>query len=113
MVTLARDAAVAAGITINGLPIILKRGDRLGFFDVAELDRYYEACVIGGTGAFLVPVHSTDEFIPAIRRKLVLEIAGLEARVVPAQFTPERPAVDCLIGERLWQEWMNRGEGVY
>ena len=52
-VIFARDEAVAKGITINGLPIMLKRPS--GFGDMENLDQYYRDCVIGGSGAFLGP----------------------------------------------------------
>ena len=44
-VTLARDEAIAAGVGINGLPILALEPD---------LDRYYQDNVIGGPGAFVV-----------------------------------------------------------
>jgi hypothetical protein len=50
-VTLARDEALARGITINGLPITLKRLDSA--WDIDNLDLYFRDCVIGGPGAFL------------------------------------------------------------
>jgi hypothetical protein len=60
--------------------------------------------VIGGPGAFLARVDSVGGFEAAIRRKLVLEIAGLPASVVPVvetvQLLQGRRPVDCLIGER-------------
>jgi hypothetical protein len=98
-----RDAVVAAGIVINGLPIMLKEPTS-SMFDIAELDRYYAHCVIGGTGSFLVPVRDLAEFKLAIRRKLLLEISGLEppARVVPVQNAQEE-GFDCLTGEKLWR----------
>ena len=70
-----RDLAVAKRITINGLPII---NDRLNFFraPMPNLDLYYRHCVIGGPGAFLVVAHGFKSFAQAIRRKLILEIAG-------------------------------------
>jgi hypothetical protein len=46
-----RDEVLAAGVTINGLPIMLKR-PYVGTLDIDELDIYYEDCVIGGPGAF-------------------------------------------------------------
>lgn len=64
----ARDLAVAAGITINGLPVVTA-GD-------AGLEGWYRANVIGGAGAFIVPVEGFSNFGEAVRRKLVLEIAG-------------------------------------
>ncbi|NQW11332.1 MAG: DUF1194 domain-containing protein [Alphaproteobacteria bacterium] len=122
----ARDQVLAQGITVNGLPIMLKRG-YTGFFDVKNLDLYYEDCVIGGLGAFLVTVQHPDEFARAIRRKLILEIAGrvppsrtVPARIIPAQINPAQvtPAqvtgpsesTDCLIGEKLWDAWMHGAE---
>jgi hypothetical protein len=71
-VIVARDAVVARGITINGLPLLL-RPETIG----APLDSYYAACVVGGPGAFSVPVRGKGEFARAIRRKLVMEIAGV------------------------------------
>lgn len=81
-VTAARDAAVAAGITINGLPILNDpRGSGFGGFGglarAEDLAPYYENCVIGGRGAFIVVAHGFEDFANAIRQKLVLEIAGL------------------------------------
>lgn len=98
-----RDDIVAAGITINGLPVMLKRS-YAGTLDIDKLDVYYEDCVIGGPGAFVVPIRERAKFIEATRTKLVLEIAGRqpEARVVPA--AAQAPRVSCTIGERLWQE---------
>jgi hypothetical protein len=63
--------------------------------------------VIGGPGAFLVSVDNIERIAEAIRRKLVLEIAGAPARLVPAQFAEERPQMDCLIGEKLWRQRMD------
>ncbi|MPZ58788.1 MAG: DUF1194 domain-containing protein [Rhizobiales bacterium] len=107
LVTEARDRVVAAGITINGLPIMLKRS-RWTTMDIDQLDLYYEDCVIGGPGAFVVPVREREKFKEAIRTKLLLEIAGLTRRpkVIPA--SADRPRISCTIGERLWQErWGN------
>jgi hypothetical protein len=72
---LARDEAVARGITINGLPIMLKRPT--GFGDMENLDHYYRDCVIGGAGAFLVPVRERQTFSDAIKTKVLREIVGL------------------------------------
>jgi hypothetical protein len=76
--------------------------------DIALLDVYYEDCVIGGAGSFVVPVREKSEFPEAIRKKLVLEVAGRmpDARVMLAQ--DRKPRVSCTIGERLWHErWSN------
>ncbi len=107
LVTEARDEVLAAGITINGLPIMLKR-PTMWTMDIASLDIYYEDCVIGGPGAFVVPIKERAKFIEAIRTKLVLEIAGRmpQPRVVPVAVKP--PRVSCTIGEELWQQrWGN------
>ena len=104
-----RDDVLAAGITINGLPIMLKRPLR-GTMDIENLDVYYEDCVIGGPGAFVVPIHERKQFIEATRTKLVLEISGRqpEARVVPA--SADEPRISCTIGEKMWQDrWGGRG----
>ncbi len=98
-----RDDVLAAGITINGLPIMLKRPNP-NTMDIAELDIYYEDCVIGGAGAFVIPIRERKKFIEATRAKLVLEIAGREPerRVIPA--AADKPRISCMIGERLWNE---------
>ena len=98
-----RDDVVTAGITINGLPIMLKRPNP-GTMDIENLDVYYEDCVIGGPGAFVVPIHERQQFIEATRTKLVLEISGREPepRVLPA--SAQAPRISCTIGEKMWQE---------
>ncbi|RME96110.1 MAG: DUF1194 domain-containing protein, partial [Alphaproteobacteria bacterium] len=105
-VTRSRDRAVAKGITINGLPILLRPGESPGFFGIPNLDVYYEDCVIGGTGSFLVPVRRRANFTEAIRRKLILEIAGPAPRLLRAS-QRATPRVDCLIGEKLWDQWLD------
>ena len=107
-VEIARDAAVRRGITINGLPLLLKPSSFDGYFEMVNLDDYYQDCVIGGTGAFIVPVRSTSEFIPAIRRKLVMEIAGREPPRIVRVAATMRGRTDCLIGEKMWNQWMER-----
>src|SRR5262245_19201737 len=99
---LTRDDVLAAGITINGLPIMLKR-PYVGSLDIENLDEYYEDCVIGGPGSFVIPIREREKFIEATRTKLVLEVAGLQPqpRIVPAA---ARTRVSCTIGEKLWQE---------
>ena len=105
-IELARDPVVQSGITINGLPIMIKQS--MGFSSISNLDVYYEDCVIGGFGAFLVVVRSADQFAEAIRRKLVLEIAGREPLVIPAAATTAGKRIDCLIGEKQREQWMRQ-----
>jgi hypothetical protein len=113
----ARDEALAKGYTINGLPIVMKRG---GWGDVEDLDEYYKACVIGGPRAFMVPIRSRDEFIPAIRTKLLLEISDLQPSdlgprspfsglIKRTQYYSHQSRPDCMIGERQWRERWERG----
>lgn len=89
LVTIARDQAVAAGITINGLPIVNDRENRFGR-QMANLDLYYRHCVIGGTGAFIVVAKDFQSFARAVRRKMVLEIAGYRP---PAPTVPTMPGL--------------------
>jgi Protein of unknown function (DUF1194) len=106
-VTIVRDDVLASGITINGLPIVLKRPNSFTM-DIDNLDIYYEDCVIGGPGAFVIPIREREQFKEATRTKLVLEIAerAPRARVVPAQ--ARAPRVSCTIGEQMWRErWGN------
>ena len=108
-VTTARDAALEKGIIINGLPIMVKKPSP-SIIDVENLDIYYEDCVIGGPGAFLMTIKDREKFKEAIRTKLVLEVAGLtpEHRIIPA--AEREPRVSCLIGEKNWQERGRRRE---
>jgi len=101
-VTSARDAALEKGIIINGLPIMVKEPSYS--IDIENLDLYYEDCVIGGPGAFIMTIKDREKFQEAIRTKLVLEVAGLtpEHGIVPA--AEKEPRVPCLIGEKKWQE---------
>ncbi len=64
----ARDRAVAAGITINGLAILNEEPD---------LDDYYRRAVVGGSGAFVLSARDYADFAEAILRKLVREISNI------------------------------------
>ena len=99
----ARDAALAEGIIINGLPLMTREG--MGNQrHLPDLDVYYEACVTGGPGSFVIPVLDWDDFAEAVRRKLVLEMVSRPApeALVPAQYAPQ--GYDCLVGEKMWQD---------
>jgi hypothetical protein len=98
-----RDDVLAAGITINGLPIMLKR-PYVGTMDIDNLDVYYEDCVIGGPGAFVIPIREREKFIEATRTKLVLEIAGRQPEAKVRPVSSEAPRISCTIGEKMWQE---------
>jgi hypothetical protein len=78
----ARDDAVAAGIVINGLPILT---------EVPWLDDYFREYVIGGPGAFVIVAASFDAFAAAIRNKLIREIAGEDFWRAIAEAAPALP----------------------
>jgi hypothetical protein len=109
-VTQARDDALAQGITINGLPIMLNRPS-MGYPDVEPLDAYFTQCVIGGPAAFVIPVRERGQFVDAVRTKILLEVALTPPAEVPVQVIPaqvEAPRVSCMYGERMWQQrWGN------
>jgi hypothetical protein len=89
-----RDRLVEAGIVINGLPILIRPSPTF-----PAIDRYYADCVIGGPGAFVLPVQRAEEFATAIRRKLIQEIAARSAgKITPIQGSAP---VDCLVGEKM------------
>jgi uncharacterized protein DUF1194 len=79
-VTLARDEAVAQGVTINGLVIL---SDRPMAWNPEHtnppggLESYYKANVIGGRGAFVIVAQDFNSFGQAIVKKLIAEIAEL------------------------------------
>jgi Protein of unknown function (DUF1194) len=70
--------------TINGLPIMVKEPS-YSTMDIDNLDLYYEDCVIGGPGAFVLSIKDREKSKEAIRTKLVLEVAGLtpERQILP------------------------------
>jgi hypothetical protein len=116
----AREYVLERDITINGLPILLnKPGSGFGYgYEIEHLDRYYKHCVIGGEGAFIAPVYDLKHLASTIRKKLVMEIAGLDVEpdAAPIQFAEalaaDGPALtrvqlklpteksDCLAGEK-------------
>ena len=105
-VTPARDEAVAQGITINGLPIMLNRPS--SYWDVTELDVYYKDCVIGGPGAFIHPVRDAREFPHAIRAKIIREIADRTPLAPLVQFAQASATLPtCMAGEAQRERWGN------
>ena len=61
----ARQAARAKGIIVNGLPIMA---------DSPGLDRYYQTYVIIGLDSFIEPARDFDDYVRAIREKLLKEL---------------------------------------
>lgn len=108
-VTLIRDRLVDLGKVINGLAIMIERQGVDDFFHLANLDEYFEDCVIGGPGAFVIRITDAQQFAAAIRRKMILEIAENVPRIVPTAAHLPREPVDCLVGEKRWQRWRQLG----
>ncbi len=77
-----RDQAVAQGITINGLPILL---------DFPGLDVFFRENVIGGRGAFVIAATSFEDFYDAVRKKLILEIASDPREAAPQTAERQQP----------------------
>jgi len=111
LVTKFRDRAIAQGVAINGLPIVNERASPFGWPALPNLDLYYANCVIGGPGSFMVVANTFADFARAIRKKLILEIAGAhpnpaqERIILAAGPTPPREAPPCDIGEQRVQ-WL-------
>jgi hypothetical protein len=76
-----RDAAVAAGVTVNGLAIFNRRAAAMGGYLALHtnppggLAAYYRDNVVGGAGAFVLPIDDFNAFSDAMVRKLIAEIA--------------------------------------
>jgi hypothetical protein len=90
-VVLARDEALAAGVTINGLVILSERplawnADHTN--PPGGLDKYYRDNVIGGPGAFVMVAENFNSFGQAIINKMVAEIA--QARGTQHAALPQR-----------------------
>jgi uncharacterized protein DUF1194 len=77
-VTEARDEAVAAGVTINGLVILSEvplPTNPLHTHPPGGLTAYYENNVVGGAGAFVVEAQNFESFGQSLISKLIKEIA--------------------------------------
>ncbi len=99
----ARNSTVAQGIVIDGLPILLPRRDAES---IPDLDAYYENCVIGGDGAFLLKISDTRAFAQAILAKLIVEILGPNVARLQRSETAARPVAaqtgyNCFVGEEM------------
>jgi len=107
-IEVARDRLLADGIVINGLPIILARSGG-GWGYIPNLDQYYQDCVIGGPGSFMIPITTMEQFLSATKQKIIREVAELGmSDAIPVQ--DRRGRTDCTIGERMMRErerWFN------
>jgi hypothetical protein len=64
---IARDEALARGVTINGLTVTN---------EIPGLDLYFSTRVIGGLGAFVIEALDFERFAEAFKLKLIREITG-------------------------------------
>ena len=106
-----RNTTVAQGIVIDGLPIMLKAAPDSA--SIPDLDVYYQECVIGGDGAFLLKVTNVSQFAEAILRKLIIEISGLEVsgplRRQTGLIRVEYPQpYNCFIGEEMQERTIGK-----
>ena len=101
-----RDWAVTNGIAINGLPIINDRPNLYGYPPFPDLDLYYQDCVIGGPGAFMVVAKGFRDFARAILSKMVTEIAGLTAPHGLLWKATAGPRPPCNAGEIQLREFL-------
>jgi hypothetical protein len=76
--------------------------------DIDNLDYYYEDCVIGGPGSFVLSIKDREKFKEAIRTKLLMEVAGRMPENVPVAEKDKEPRVSCMIGEKIWQDRWGR-----
>jgi hypothetical protein len=88
----ARDEAVRAGVTINGLPILAVEPD---------LEEVYRDNVIGGPGAFVIPAASFETFADAILKKLIVEISDAQGVRAASIIVAPRAASSALSSRAL------------
>ena len=92
-VALARKAALDAGIVINGLAILCRHCESGRPVDY-DLEGAFAEMIVGGPGSFVITADGGASFAKAVRRKLILEIAGLEpAHVAAIEAAPPGPGV--------------------
>ena len=78
----ARASALAPDIVINGLAILCRQDECGGRSNLYDLEDAFGRTIIGGPGSFVVTVDQELSFADAVRRKLILEIADLERRLL-------------------------------
>ena len=107
-VVVTRDAALEKGVIINGLPIMVKEPS-YSTMDIDNLDLYYEDCVIGGPGSFVVTIKETRQVQGSDPHQAAARgrgpYAGTAGRAGCGQ---KEPRVNCMIGEKIWQDRWGR-----
>ncbi|AUC95600.1 hypothetical protein CWS35_16180 [Bradyrhizobium sp. SK17] len=97
-----RHEALAKGLIINGLPMMMNEFTMT--MDVEHLDWYYEDCIIGGSGSFMVPINSRDKLKESILIKLVREISDRTADRPVNAVSNQAPRVNCAINEKIFDD---------
>jgi hypothetical protein len=86
----ARGAALAAEIVINGLAILCRAKECSGRPVDYDLEAAFAQTIIGGPASFVVTADDDDRFAEAVRRKLLLEIAGAANPARPLHVAGQR-----------------------
>jgi hypothetical protein len=93
-----RANALAAGITINGLPVECPGDDCSGSPVGYDLEKAFREQIIGGPGSFVAVADKNTSFAEAVRRKLILELASRSRHLArndygaaPNRFGPSVP----------------------
>jgi hypothetical protein len=89
----ARREVLEAGIVINGLAVLCRHcsGRPVSY----DLEAAFGERIIAGPGSFVITADSPATFSNAVRRKLILEIAGLQPPLTVAEIpAPERATTD-------------------
>ena len=76
---LARRSALDAGIVINGLAILCRDQDCGGRPVSSDVEGAFAHEIIGGLASFVLTADGRGRFAEAVRKKLILEIAGRPA----------------------------------
>jgi hypothetical protein len=95
----ARDAAVARGITINGLVLSGVTMEQVAPW--RSLEEYFTKNVIGGQGAFVIVAENIADFRRAVLTKLIREVADLPPGALCAPNVTRRAASPPGEGTRL------------
>ena len=80
-VGLSRGEALEKGIILNGLAVLDRSPPPPGLMQMQPLDEYYQERVIGGPGAFVMVAEGFEAFEPAVRRKIIREVADTSGPV--------------------------------
>jgi hypothetical protein len=97
-----RNEALSRGLVINGLPIIMNEDDPTA--DIKNIDWYYEDCIIGGPGSFMIPINGREKFKEAILTKLIREVAGRTPERLVRTTSEVKSRVNCSIREKIFED---------